>query len=204
MRQNDECFLLDPGQRVVRDLLGRQIAVAGLRTFRDRPEHVGIDALRTQDRNLDAIGLVRDRKVLRKSDRRMLGCRIGRASYLRQQAGGGNRVEEIPLPARLHAWNQMPRGIDMRHDVDRPASRPRLVGMPPAFSDLGSKPPPMPALEQNSAIGPNCRSVSSMTWRMSFSWPTSHLNAAPSIEAATASAPAKSRSATTTLAAPAR
>ena len=45
----------------------------------------------------------------------------------------------------------------------------------------------MPALEQNSAIGPNCRSVSSMTWTMSFSCPTSHLNAAPPIEAATAS-----------------
>ena len=37
--------------------------------------------------------------------------------------------------------------------------------VPPAFSDSGSKPPPMPALEQNSAIGPNCRSVSSMTWQ---------------------------------------
>src|SRR5258708_24027403 len=66
--------------------------------------------------------------VLRKSDRRMLGRRIRRTSHLRQQAGGGNRVEEIPLPARLHAWDQMPRGIDMRHDMDRPASRPRLVG----------------------------------------------------------------------------
>src|ERR1700689_5392644 len=43
-----------------------------------------------------------------------------------------------------------------------------------------------------------------MTWRMSFSCPTSHLNAAPSTEAAMASAPAKTRSATITLAAPAR
>src|ERR1700674_5608868 len=76
--------------------------------------------------------------------------------------------------------------------------------VPPAFSDNGSKPPPMPALEQNSAIGPNCRSVSSMRWRISFSCPTSHLNAAPFIEAPPASAPGKSRSATTTLAAPAR
>src|SRR3954447_21316216 len=75
---------------------------------------------------------------------------------------------------------------------------------PPAFSESGSKPPPMPALEQNSAIGPKRASVSSIRWRMSFSWPTSHLNAAPSIEAATASAFARSRSATTTLAAPAR
>ena len=32
--------------------------------------------------------------------------------------------------------------------------------VPPAFSDNGSKPAPMPALEQNSAIGPNCFSVS--------------------------------------------
>src|ERR1700730_10120572 len=75
---------------------------------------------------------------------------------------------------------------------------------PPAFTESGSKPPPMPALEQNSAIGPNFCSVSSIRRRMSFSCPTSHLNAAPSIEAATASAPAKSSSATTTLAAPAR
>src|SRR6266403_761701 len=76
--------------------------------------------------------------------------------------------------------------------------------VPPAFSDKGSKPAPMPALEQNSAIGPNCFSVSSMTWRMSFSWPTSHLNAAPSIEAATILAPSISTSATITFAAPAR
>src|ERR1700719_3561460 len=76
--------------------------------------------------------------------------------------------------------------------------------VPPALTDIGSEPPTMPALEQNSAIGPNCRSVSSMTWRMSRSCPTSHLNAAPSTEAATACAPARSRSATTTLAAPAR
>ena len=60
--------------------------------------------------------------------------------------------------------------------------------MPPAFSDSGSKPPPIPALEQNSAIGPNCRSVSSITCLMSASLPTSHLNAAPPIDAATASA----------------
>src|ERR1700692_2311079 len=78
------------------------------------------------------------------------------------------------------------------------------AAVPPPFSDRGSNPPPIPALEQNSAIAPNCRSVSSMTWRMSRSCPTSHLNAAPSTEAATACAPARSRSATTTLAAPAR
>src|SRR5512135_1236299 len=75
---------------------------------------------------------------------------------------------------------------------------------PPAFSEHGSKPPPMPAFEQNSAIGPNSRSVSSMTWRTSFSCATSHLNAAPSIPPATDLAPAASLSATTTLAAPAR
>jgi len=34
--------------------------------------------------------------------------------------------------------------------------------VPPAFSDSGSNPPPMPALEQNSAIGPNRRSASSI------------------------------------------
>jgi len=33
---------------------------------------LGIDALRTQDGNADAVGLVRDRKVFCKSDRRML------------------------------------------------------------------------------------------------------------------------------------
>src|SRR6188768_816979 len=76
--------------------------------------------------------------------------------------------------------------------------------VPPALTDIGSKPPPIPALEQNSAIGPYFCSVSSMRWRMLFSCPTSHLYAAPSTEAATASALARSRSATTTLAAPAR
>src|SRR5438876_9513712 len=76
--------------------------------------------------------------------------------------------------------------------------------LPPALTDSGSKPPPMPALEQNSAIGPNWCSVSSMTWETSFSLPTSHLKAAPSIPPATARAALGSISATTTLAAPAR
>src|SRR5258705_9679651 len=62
MRQDDKSLLLDASQGIVGDLLGRQIAVAGLRTFRDRAEHVGIDALRTQDGNANAMRLVRDRK----------------------------------------------------------------------------------------------------------------------------------------------
>src|SRR4051794_9522801 len=76
--------------------------------------------------------------------------------------------------------------------------------VPPALVLKGSKPPPMPALEQNSAIGPNCASVSSMTCKTSFSLPTSHLKAAPSIGVATARAPSGLISTTTTLAAPAR
>src|SRR5205085_3955154 len=62
----------------------------------------------------------------------------------------------------------------------------------------------MPALEQNRSIGPKRRSVSSIRCLMSCSRPTSQRNAAPSIAAATASAFARSRSATTTFAAPAR
>src|ERR1700732_5189496 len=77
-------------------------------------------------------------------------------------------------------------------------------GSAPAIFAGGTKPPPRRALEQNSAIPPYNRSVSSMTWMMSFSFPTSHLNAAPAIEAATTRAAALSMSATTTLAAPAR
>src|SRR3954454_9702599 len=76
--------------------------------------------------------------------------------------------------------------------------------VPPALPDSESTPPPMPALEQNSATGPNCFSVSSMTCRMSFSLPTSHLKAAPLIGVATVRAPSGSISTTTTLAAPAR
>src|SRR5437899_2524730 len=63
------------------------IAVAGLRAFRNRAEHVGIDALRTQDGNADAMRLVRDRKILGKSYGRMLGRRIGRTSDLRKKSG---------------------------------------------------------------------------------------------------------------------
>src|SRR5260370_19287504 len=72
--------------------------------------------------------LVRDRETLGKSDRRMLGRRIGRTSGLRTRSGGGNGVEKITAAAGLHARDQMPRRVDMRHDVDRPASRPWLVG----------------------------------------------------------------------------
>src|SRR5260370_213477 len=111
MRQNDKCFLLDSRQGILRHLFRRQIAVSGLRPFRDQPQHLAI----------------------------------------------------YPLP-----------------------------------------PLPVPVLGQNGPMRANCRSVSRMTWRMSFPRPTSHLNALPPIGAATASAPARSRSATTTLAAPAR
>src|SRR5436190_2229740 len=76
--------------------------------------------------------------------------------------------------------------------------------LPPALTESGSKPPPIPALEQNSAIRPNWFSVSSMTWLTSFSLPTSHLKAAPLMVPATARAALGSMSATTTLAAPAR
>jgi len=57
--------------------------------------------LRAQDRDLDAVGLVRDREVLGKSHRGMLGGRIGRAADLRQQASRGNGVEEKPPPRAL-------------------------------------------------------------------------------------------------------
>jgi hypothetical protein len=58
----------------------------------------------------------------------MLGGRIGRAADLRQQAGRRNRVEEIAAAARLHARDQVPRRIDMGHDMNGPAALPRLVG----------------------------------------------------------------------------
>src|SRR5260370_25503875 len=51
MRQDDKRFLLDSLQGIVRDLLRRQIAVAGLRALRNRAEHVGVAALPTPDRN---------------------------------------------------------------------------------------------------------------------------------------------------------
>ena len=37
-------------------------------------------------------------------------------------------LRKYAAAARLHARDQMPRGVDMRHDVDRPALRKRLVG----------------------------------------------------------------------------
>ncbi|MGY4422323.1 hypothetical protein ACVWY2_004772 [Bradyrhizobium sp. JR6.1] len=94
---------------------------------RDRAQHLGIDALRAEDRDLDVVGAVRDREVFRKADRGVLGGRIGRAADLRQQARGRDRVEEVAAAASLHARHQMPCGIDMRHHMDRPAPRPRLV-----------------------------------------------------------------------------
>ena len=59
------------------------ISAAGLRAFGDRAQHVGVDALRAQDRHLDAVGLVRDRKILGKPHRGMFCRRIGRAADLR-------------------------------------------------------------------------------------------------------------------------
>src|SRR6185295_2477358 len=39
-----------------------------------------------------------------------------------------NRVEEVAAAARLHARDQVPRRIDMRHDMNGPASLPGFVG----------------------------------------------------------------------------
>ena len=74
-------------------------------------------------------GLVRDREIFGKADRGMLGRGISRAADLRQQPRGRDRVEEIAAAARLHAGDEMPRRIDMGHDVDRPAALPWLVGI---------------------------------------------------------------------------
>src|SRR5262245_50604433 len=61
---------------------------------------------------------------------------------------------------------------------------------------------PIPALEQNSAIGPARSSVSATTRAMSFSLATSHANARPATDAATRRAPSALRSAATTVLAP--
>src|SRR5260221_8974162 len=111
VRQDDECFMLEAGEHILCHLLRRQIAVAGLRAFRNRAQHVGVDALRTQDRNLDAIGLVRDRQILRETDCGMFRGRIGRTSDLRQKSRSRDRIEEIAAAASLHARDKMPRAI---------------------------------------------------------------------------------------------
>src|SRR5260370_24241797 len=46
----------------------------------------------------------------------------------------------MPLPARLHARDQMPRRVDRRHDRDGPASRPWFVGSSPGILRLGLEP----------------------------------------------------------------
>src|SRR5258706_1308645 len=129
MRQDQKRFLLDALERVLRDLKRAQVTVAGLRTFRDRAQHVGVDALRAKDRDFDAVGAVRDCQVFGKANRGVFGGRIGRTADLREKSGSGNGVEKITTAARLHPRHQMTRGVDMRHDVDRPALRPRLVRM---------------------------------------------------------------------------
>src|SRR5882757_6351423 len=80
MRQDQERFLFDAFQRIVGNLLRAQVTVAGLRTFRDRAQHVGVDALRAQDRDLDAVGAVRDRQAFGEADRGVFGGRIGRTA----------------------------------------------------------------------------------------------------------------------------
>src|SRR5258708_2591087 len=86
VRQDHERLLLDAGERIVCHLLRRQVAIAGLRALRDRAQHVGIDALRAQDGDLDAVGPVRDREIFRKPHGGMFGRRIDRAADLREQA----------------------------------------------------------------------------------------------------------------------
>src|SRR4051794_184400 len=68
VRQDQKRLLLEAGEHVPGDLLRCEITVAGLRALGDRAQHVGVDALRAENRDTDVVGLVRDREVLRKAD----------------------------------------------------------------------------------------------------------------------------------------
>ena len=127
MRQDQERLLVETFDHIVGDLFGRQIAVAGLRAFRDRTQHVGIDALRAQDRDLDIICTMRDREVLGKADGGVFGRRIRRTANLREKPRRRDRVEEVTAAARFIQRHQMTRGIDVGHHMNRPAFFPRLV-----------------------------------------------------------------------------
>src|SRR3954447_24615127 len=51
VRQDQERLLLEAGEHIFGDLLRREVAVAGLRALGNRTQHVGVDALRTEDRD---------------------------------------------------------------------------------------------------------------------------------------------------------
>jgi hypothetical protein len=67
-------------------------------------------------------------EVLGKADGRMLGHAIDRIANLIEQAGRRDGVQEIAATAGDHARQAGARRIDVRHDIDLPATLPLRIG----------------------------------------------------------------------------
>lgn len=57
----------------------------------------------------------------------MLGDRIRRRTQLREQPGGGNRLQQIAFAPRQHVRQHRARRVHVRHHVHFPTARPLLV-----------------------------------------------------------------------------
>ncbi len=79
------------------------------------------------DTRMPALAVL-DRQPLGERDSGVLGDAVGQRGDLRQQAGGGRRVDQISLAALEHLRQQRARSPDVRHHVDAPRFLPRGVG----------------------------------------------------------------------------
>jgi hypothetical protein len=101
-------------------------------------DHSRRHRLRADDRDPDALFTVRYSERLGERDCRMLGRGIRGVADLAQEPRGRGHTDEVSPASFDHARQQGASGVDMRHDVDVPASLP-------------------PVLDRNDAAIPGCR-----------------------------------------------
>src|SRR5258708_16418449 len=95
-------------------------------------EHVGLDPLRTQARNPDALTAMCDRQPLEQRKGGCLGDSVGGGEDVVEKPGGGDGTEEITLPSLQHCGQRGAPGEDLAHQADLPEALPLIS--PPIHS----------------------------------------------------------------------
>lgn len=128
MRENQERLVGQSLNDGISDLIRPEHAIRMLRARTAGAQPSRIDCLRAENRDANALIVVSNRQIFGETDGSVFRRAVDGIPDLIEQACGRNGVEEISAPARDHSGQQGPGRIDVRHDVNRPASQPGFVG----------------------------------------------------------------------------
>ena len=88
------------------------------------PQHAGVNSLRAERGNPDALGVLLYGEPLCEGQRGVFGDGVRRRTDLRHQAGGRDSLQQIAGTAPGHARQHRARRVDVRLDVDGPDAVP--------------------------------------------------------------------------------